>query len=394
MGISVVGTGHTKFGDLDKDLYDLLTEAGGKALDNSGVDPNDIDGIWVANFSGGSFNNQEHLAPIAMDIDPDLRFTPATRVENACASGSAAIDSAKKAIESGKTDYALVIGVEKMNSLDTKGVTKALAKASYWPEEGSKGMTFPDLFAEFAQGYLERYDLTKDQIKKSLAKAAAKNYRNALENPLAHKGIDWTYEDIIELPDKKNPIISDPLKLHDCSLVTDGAAAIVITSTDKAKKDHEDPVEITGLGHTTDYLPMDKRSKSDFVAGRKAVQKAYDQAGITEKDLDFAEVHDCFTIAEILAYEALGLAKNGEGWKLVDKGTVMPDGETPVNLSGGLKAKGHPVGATGVSMAVLATRQIQGNSIGKQAEGASTGITFNIGGSAATNYALIFQSIE
>ncbi|MFW5961804.1 MAG: thiolase C-terminal domain-containing protein, partial [bacterium] len=316
---------------------------------------------------------------------------PSTRVENACASGSAAIRGAKNALEAGEVDYALVIGAEKMTSLDTKGVTKVLAMASYWKEEGANGMTFPGLFAEFAKGYKKRYNFEEDEFREILAKIAAKNHRNALENPLAQMPWDCDYQEILDMPDDKNPMIAPPLRLYDCSLITDGAAALVLTRTDEAKKVSDNFVEIAALAHTSDYLSINKRSNSEFVAGKKAIQQAYKEADISVDDLDFAEVHDCFTIAELLAYEALGLAEDGKGGEILGEGIVEVGGKIPVNASGGLKAKGHPVGATGVSMAVLAARQLKGEAIGHQIEGAKTGITFNIGGSAASNYALVFK---
>jgi len=391
VSVSIIGTSHTEFGRLDKSIYDLVEETGKRALEDSKVDAEKIGGIWLGNFSAGGFNDQEHLAPYALNIDPELRFTPATRVENACASGSAAIREAKNALEAGEVDYALVIGAEKMTSLDTKGVTKVLAMASYWEEEGANGMTFPGLFAEYAKGYKKRYGFEEDELRENLAKIAAKNHQNALENPLAQMPWDCDYQEILDLPDDKNPMIAPPLRLYDCSLITDGAAALVLTRTDKAKKISDNSVEIASLVQTSDYLALDKRSNSEFVAGKKAIEKAYEEANISVDDLDFAEVHDCFTIAELLAYEALGLAEDGKGGEILGEGIVEVGGKTPVNASGGLKAKGHPVGATGVSMAVLAARQLMGNAIGHQIEGAKTGITFNIGGSAASNYALVFK---
>ncbi|MFW6266305.1 MAG: thiolase domain-containing protein [Halanaerobiales bacterium] len=391
MSVSIIGTAHTEFGRLDKSVYALMEEVGKGALDNSPVSAEDIGGVWIGNFSGGGFNNQEHLGPYAVNIDEKLRFTPVTRVENACASGSAAIRDAKNALEAGEVDYALVLGVEKMTSLDTKGVTKVLAMASYWPDEGAEGMTFPGLFAEFAKGYREKYNYDLNELREIFAKIAAKNHRNALENPLAQMPWDCTYEDILDMPEDKNPMIAEPLRLYDCSLITDGAAAIVLTRTDDAKRVADNFVEIAALTHTTDYLSIKKRSNYEFTAGKKAVEKAYKKAGISVEDLDFAEVHDCFTIAELLAYETLGLAEDGRGGDLLGSGVVEAGGSTPVNVSGGLKAKGHPVGATGVSMAVLAARQLMGNAIGHQIKGAKTGITFNIGGSAASNYALVFK---
>lgn len=391
MSVSIIGTSHTKVGRLDQDIYQLLVESGKAALEDSPVKAAEIGGIWVANYSGGGFNNQEHLAPYAVNIDQDLRFTPSTRVENACASGSAAIRAAKLALEAGEVDYALVIGVEKMTDLDTRGVTKVLAMASHWESEGKNGMTFPGLFAEYAKGYKEHFNISDNQLSETLAKIAAKNHRNALENPLAQMPWNCDYQEILDLPDKKNPMIAEPLRLYDCSLISDGAAALVLSRTEDAKKVADNSVEIAALVQTSDYLKISKRANYEFTAGKKAISEAYKKAEITVDDLDFAEVHDCFTIAELLAYEALGIAEAGKGRKVIEEGIVENDGKLPVNASGGLKAKGHPVGATGVSMAVLAARQIQNRAIGHQIKGAKTGITFNIGGSAASNYALIYK---
>ncbi|KYO65380.1 Acetyl-CoA acetyltransferase [Thermovenabulum gondwanense] len=393
MGVMIIGTGHTKFGRLNESLYDLIIAAGREALEDAKIEAKQIGGIFVGNYSGGGFNNQEHLAPWAIEINPELRFKPCTRIENACASGSAAIKAAKNAIEAGEMDFALVIGVEKMTTLDTKGVTKVLAMASYWPEEGAKGMTFPGLFAQFALGYKEKYKITDEKFRESLAKVSAKNHTNGKYNPLAQMGKELSCYDILNLPDEKNPIIAEPLRLYDCSLVSDGAAAVVLSKEEFAKDLKDELVEISALIHTTDYLPLSKRYNWEFTAGKKAVMQAYEKARITVEDVDFAEVHDCFTIAEILAYEALGFAKDGEGYKLLDEGLVYPDGKWPVNVSGGLKAKGHPVGATGVSMAVLATRQLLGKAIGIQLKDCEIGVTFNIGGSAASNYVLVLKRV-
>ncbi|BBB32602.1 acetyl-CoA C-acetyltransferase [Thermotomaculum hydrothermale] len=395
MSVVVIGTGHTKFGKLkEKTLYDLIVDAGKEAIEDSRIEPKDIGAIFVASYDSGGFNNQGHLGPIALEIHPDLRFKPTTRLESACASGSAAILMAMNAIEAGMVDYALVIGVEKMTSLPTSGVTKVLATGSHWPTEGEKGMTFPGLFAEYAKGYMAHHGYSLDELRVSLAKISAKNHKNALENPLAQLPLDITYEDILNTPDEKNPIIAEPLRLYDCSLISDGAAAMVIARKDKAEKIKENLIEIAAMECATDYLPMSKRPNYEFTAGKVAVKKAYEKAGITVDDLDFAEVHDCFTIAELLAYEALGITKDGEGYKALEEGIVYKDGKLPVNLSGGLKAKGHPVGATGVSMGVIATRQLLGNAIGHQLKDPKIGITFNIGGSAASNYVGIYKRVK
>ncbi len=390
MSVSIIGTGHTDVGRLEDSIYDLIEEAGLEALEEAAIAPGDIGGIWLGNFSSGSFNNQEHLAPYALTIDDNLRFTPATSVENACASGSAAIDEARKALEADEIDFALVIGVEKMTSRDTKETMKILSKASYWPQEGAEGMTFPGLFAEFARGYSEYHDIPISDLREDFARIAAKNHRNATENPLAQMPWDCSYEDILSLPEDKNPVIAEPLHMYDCSLISDGAAAAVLTSAENASNEDK-AVEITACSHVTDHLSLDQRSNYEFTAGKKAVKAALDEAGLAVSDLDFAEIHDCFTIAELLSYEALGIVGDGEGSRAIREGITAPDGDMPINPSGGLKAKGHPVGATGVSMAVLCARQLWGDPLGVDIEGAEIGASYNIGGSAASNYFLIYE---
>jgi len=396
MSISVIGTYHSKFGALEETIYDLILNAGRGALKDSGIEADAIGAVFLGNFSAGQFVNQEHLGAMVVDIDPGLRFKPSTRLENACASGSAAIEMASYALEAGEIDYALVIGAEKMTSLDTRGVTHALATASYWPDEGANGMTFPGLFAEYAKGYMKHYDYSLEMMRNTFAQIAAKNHTNAVENPLAHMPMSITAEKILGKEDRKNPIIADPLRLFDCSLVSDGAAAMVLTKTENALKTMEEVVEISAIGHTTDYLSLvsGKRADYELTAGKLAIQKAYAKAGITVDDLDFAEVHDCFTINELLAYEAMGIKEGGMGHLALEEGIVFRDGKLPVNLSGGLKAKGHPVGTTGVSMAVLATRQLLGKAVGIQKKDAETGLTFNVGGSSASCYALVYKRIK
>ncbi|MFW6301837.1 MAG: thiolase C-terminal domain-containing protein, partial [Bacillota bacterium] len=268
-----------------------------------------------------------------------------------------------------------------------------LSKASYWPTEGAEGMTFPGLFAEFAKGYKDHYDLSDEELRETFAMIAAKNHQNATANDYAQMPWDCNYQEILDLADDKNPVIAEPLRLYDCSLITDGAAAVVLTRTDIAKENNHEAVEIMALSHFSDSLELAKRSNYEFTAGKMAVKAAYEEAGITVDDLDFAEIHDCFTIAELLAYETLGLTEDGQGRKAIEEGWTAADGKLPVNLSGGLKAKGHPVGATGVSMAALAARQLNGNPIGLAANDPEIGLSFNIGGSAATNYAIIYRKI-
>ncbi len=394
MSIGVIGTYHSKFGKSDQSIYQMLDQAVSGALKDAGIGAKKIGGIWVGNYSGGGFNKQEHIAPLALNGDPGLRFTPTTRVENACASGFAAISQARNAILAGEVDYALVVGIEKMTSLKTKGVTEVLAMASHQTDEAQKGFTFPGLFAEFAKGYMEEYEISEEELTHALRCIASKNYRNALKNDCAQMAREWTEEDIASLPEEKNPMIAYPLRLHDCSLVSDGAAAIVLTRSENVAALGRDYVEMLELTHVTDYLEIEKRAKYEFTGAIKAVDRLYKKVGITVENLDFVEVHDCFTIAELLAYEAIGLAKPGKACDLLKDRSVYPGGRLPVNASGGLKAKGHPVGATGVSMAVLATRQLLGNPLGERVENAKMGLTLNLGGSAVNNYVALFKLNE
>ena len=279
-----------------------------------------------------------------------------TRCEDACASGSVALYNALYAVESGRARVALVLGVEKMNLLDTKGVTHALATCSYWPEEGAREVSFPCLFAEYAKGYSARYGLSADLFMRMLAAVSALGYRNGLDNPLAHFGKGGpsdrlgltTAQAVLDLPEEKNPLIADPLRLHDCSLISDGAAAVVIMQTAAAARAGK-AVEIAGIGHVNERMALSKRANMhELAAGKEAARRAFAEAGIAASDIDVAEVHDCFTINQLLCTEALGLSKDGRsGYDYMEGRFDRTDSQCSVNLSGGLKAKGHPVGATG-----------------------------------------------
>ncbi|MCE5256060.1 MAG: hypothetical protein LLF89_04355 [Spirochaetaceae bacterium] len=408
--VSIVGGYNTAFGSFvkkDKEkgtvtdlksIYDLLTEAGKGAIADAGIEASDVDAVWVGSCAPGMFANQEHLGAVGVEIAPEaLRLKPMNRVECACASGSVALFNAMYAVESGRINVALVVGVEKMNLLDTKGVTHALATCSYWPEEGAFGMTFPGLFAEYAKGYSAHYGIDKDTLARMLATVSAMNYRNALENPLAHFGKGgpadrlglMTADAILNLPPEKNPIIAEPLRLHDCSLVTDGAAALVITRSDSTLAKSKRSVKIAGIGHANERLSLSARPNMyELMAGKVAVREAFGEAGITIKDVDLAEVHDCFTINQLLCTEALGLSADGRaGYDYMDGRFDQDDPQCSVNLSGGLKAKGHPVGATGVSMNVLLYKQLIGEPIGAVPKKGkpSVGVVLNVGGSSVTN---------
>ncbi|MBZ4664345.1 MAG: Propanoyl-CoA C-acyltransferase [Caloramator sp.] len=396
MAVSMIGFYHSKVGKLENEtIYSLLVEAGRRAIEDSGLEPKDIDAIYIGNYSGGGFNKQEHIAPFAVEIHPDLRFKPCTRVENACASGSTAIEQAMLAIESGRIKNALVIGVEKMTSLKTAGVTEVLAMASYYPEEGGKGYSFPALYAEYAKGYMARYGYSKEELWDMLSYITVKAHKNAMANPLAQMHVEYERE-YVRTIQEKNPLIADPLKLSDCSLVSDGAAAVVLTTTERALAMKDKVVEIKSLAHTSDYLSIveGKRPNYKLEAAQAAIQRALRDANMTINDINVAEVHDCFTITELLIYEAMGLAEEGRGFEAIKNGDVYVGGRLPVNPSGGLKAKGHPVGATGVSMHVLIAKQLLGEAIGLQVENAKAGLTLNIGGSGATNIASVLVRIK
>lgn len=410
--VSIIGAYNTKFGafveknkktgqikDI-KSYYDLLEEAGKGAIEDAGISPKDIDGIWIGSCSPSKFINQEHVAPLGLEIAPDdLKFIPTTRTEGACASSSIALYNAAFAVESGRFKRVLVIGVEKMTLLATPDVTHVLACSSYWPDEGARGMTFPGLFAELAKGYMRYYKYPLKTVQKMFAHISALSYKNGFENPLAHfskgdpphrLGLDRP-DTILALPDSGkggNPMIAYPLRLHDCSLVSDGAAALILAPTKDIPDTSSRSVEISGIGLASDRLSEKKRSNlHELTAGKIAVRKSFAEAGISIEDVNFAEVHDCFSINQILTTEALGLSADGQaGFDYID-GRFSPEDRCPVNLSGGLKAKGHPVGATGASMHALAYKQLVGEPIGAAPENGppEIGVVFNVGGSGATN---------
>jgi len=410
--VSIVGAYNTEFGAFVKKdkatglttdtrtYYDLLVEAGRGAIADAGLEAKAIDAVFVGSCSPGSFLNQEHVAPLAAEIDPSLRFKPMTRCECACASGSVALYSALYAVEAGRAKHALVIGVEKMNLLPTPQMTHVLACSSHWPSEGSKGMSFPMLFAEYAKGYQAHYKIPIGDLEKMLWTAGALCYKNGAENPLAHvKNGPATVEAIMKLNEVdakgkcKNMMIASPLRLHDCSLVTDGAAALVITATTNVGN-RKRGVEIAGIGHSVERMPENVRPNMyDLMAGKDAIGKAYKEAGITAADVDLAEVHDCFTINQILSTEALGFSKDGRGGYDYLDGRFTREDRVAVNLSGGLKSKGHPVGATGVSMHALIYKQLIGEPIGVKAKKADIGVSFNVGGSAVTNCVTVLKKL-
>jgi acetyl-CoA C-acetyltransferase len=384
--IYIIGSGHTRFGRLEETLEDLIVEAAREALEEAQVSASDIDAVFLGHFNSGLVPDG-FASSLILQAHPDFRFKPATRCENACASGAAAIHGGINAIRSGAARNVLVVGAEKMTHRSTAEVTQALAGAGYQNNPTEAGLSFPQVFAIAAKQYAKRYGSPMD----AMARIAAKNHDNAMKNPLAHMHKPLTYEFCRE-ESERNPLIAPPLRLSDCSLVTDGAAAIVLSAEHAEAGDAPARVRVAAAEHVSDFLPMNRRDFVAFEGPARAIRQAYEVAGITVSDLDFAEVHDCFTPAELLIYEAMGLAPEGEGARALEDGTVFADGRTPVNLSGGLKAKGHPVGATGVSMHALGFRQLTGRAGGVQRAGAEWGLAFNMGGAAVANYATILQA--
>lgn len=385
MGVSIVGWAHLPFGRLDNlSLEGLITRAGREAMAHAGIDGQAVDGVWLGNLNGG-FTPDVFASSLALQCDDALRWKPATRLENACASGSAAVYAACDAIEAGRARVALVIGAEKMTAVSGAETTRILGDCGYSGEAGSPPGGFPGIFASIARDYFAAHG----DHSTTLARIAAKNHANGARNPWAHMRRDLGFEFCNTVSDK-NPMIADPLRKTDCSLVSDGAAALVLAS-DEALADFARAVRFKARAQVNDYLPMGRRRVVEFEGPRRAWQQALAIAGCTVDDLSLAEVHDCFTIAELLTYEAMGLAPQGQGHRLLEDGVVAPSGRLPVNASGGLKAKGHPIGATGVSMHVVSAMQLMGEAGDIQVPGATLAGVFNMGGSAVANYVSVLE---
>jgi acetyl-CoA C-acetyltransferase len=356
-------------------------------MEDAGVGADEIDAIYVATFNAG-MSEQDFISSLALQVNEAFRFTPSTRVENACGSGSAAVFQAANLIESGRARRVLAIGVEKMTHLSSADVGRCLSRASYMPEEGDEGLTFPGIFGVIAGKYFQQYGDHAD----ALAKIAAKNHKNGSVNPLAHMQKDFGY-DFCRAESDKNPLVAGPLKRTDCSMISDGAAAIILTDEDTAQG-YDKAIAFRARAQANDYLPMSKRDVTAFEGPATAWQKGLDEAGLTLDDLSLVETHDCFTIAELIQYEAMGLTPAGKGAQALEDGTVYKDGKLPVNPSGGLKAKGHPVGATGVSMHVMAARQLMDDAGEMQVENAKLAGIFNMGGAAVANYLSILERVK
>lgn len=387
MTASIVGWAHSKFGrHQDETVESLIVGVVNGALENAGVEASEIDEIILGHFNAG-FSKQDFTASLVFQASDAFRFKPATRVENACATGSAAVQQGIRAIETG-AKRVLVVGVEQMTTTPGPEIGQNLLKASYLPEDGDIPSGFAGVFGNITQAYFQKYGDQSD----ALAYIAAKNHKNGVSNPYAQMRKDLGY-DFCREESEKNPFVAGPLKRTDCSLVSDGAAAIVLADTQTALS-MEKAVAFRATSHAQDFLPMSKRDILQFEGCTVAWQRALKDAGLAIDDLSFVETHDCFTIAELIEYEAMGLAKPGEGAAIALEGQTQKGGRLPVNPSGGLKAKGHPIGATGVSMHVLTAMQLTGTAGDIQVPDAELGGIFNMGGAAVANYVSIMERIK
>jgi acetyl-CoA C-acetyltransferase len=388
MTACIVGWAHSRFGKLEGETIEtLITRVAADAIADAGLQPGDIDAIYLGTMNAG-FVRQEFAASLVLQADPALRFKPSTRVENACATGSAAIHQGLNLIGAGKAKRVLVVGVEKMTEVSGAQVGEILIKASYVAEEGDIPGGFAGVFGRITELYFQRYGDKSD----ALARIAAKNHRNGSTNPLAHVQKDLGYEFCRTVSDK-NPLVAGPLRRTDCSLVSDGAAALVLADVETSLT-LDKAVVFRAAVQVNDFLPMSKRDIIAFEGPEQAWKRALAEAKLTLGDLSLVETHDCFTTAELIEYEAMGLTPKGQGARAIEEGWTEKDGKLPVNPSGGLKSKGHPIGATGVSMHVLAAMQLSGSAGGIQVPNAKLAGVFNMGGAAVANFVSILEPLR
>ncbi len=410
-GVAVVGAGMSKFGAFaEKNSRDLFVEAFKemtKSVDKT-FDPSVIESLYIGNFSSDQFEHQAHIAPLLADA-VGLLPRPATRVEDACASGGVALRQGVMAIASGMYDVVLVGGAEKMTALNTAQVTEALATAADVAYEIPAGFTFPGFYAAMASAYMHRYDMKSEH----LMNVAIKNHDNAALNPNAQFNVTiqkWmegrvaaaikkgkpapTWSTIWDFlhDEAGNPTVAWPLRLFDCSPVTDGAAAVLLVAAEHAHEFTDHPIHIIGSGQASDSALHDRPELTAIPAAKIAATQAYEMAGVTAKDIRIAEVHDCFTIAEVIASEDIGFFAPGEGFKAAEDGVTARNGAKPINTSGGLKAKGHPVGASGVAQAVEVFKQMRGQAGERQVDGdVPVALTHNVGATGSTCVVHVYE---
>ena len=388
MTACIVGWAHTPFGRLDAETVEsLIVRVATDAIADAGLGASDVDEIVLGHFNAG-FSAQDFTASLVLQASPDLRFKRATRVENACATGSAAVHQGIRAIEAKAARVVLVVGVEQMTTTPGPEIGRNLLKASYVREEADIEGGFAGIFGQIAGGYFQRHGDQSD----ALAMIAAKNHKNGVGNPYAQMRKDLGFE-FCRTESEKNPFVAGPLKRTDCSLVSDGAAAVVLADVETALR-LDKALVFRAAQHVQDFLPMSKRDILKFEGCSEAWQRALAQAGIQLRDLSLVETHDCFTVAELIEYEAMGLVPEGQGARAIKDGITQKDGALPVNPSGGLKAKGHPIGATGVSMHALAAMQLTGKAGDMQVKDAKLAGLFNMGGAAVANYVSILERLR
>jgi acetyl-CoA C-acetyltransferase len=388
MTACIVGWAHIPFGKLEEpDIETLFSKVAGAAIADAGLEAADMDSIHVGVFNRG-FQEQDFVSSLIMQAEEGLRFKPATRVENACATGSAAVHAGLDRIGARKSRFALVVGAEKMTSTPGAEIADALLSACYRKEESDVDGGFAGIFGLIAQSYFQKYG----DKSASLARIAAKNHKNGVANPYAQMRKDLGFEFCNEVSEK-NPYVAAPLRRTDCSLVSDGAAALVLADVETALM-MKKAIAFRAAVQVNDFLPISRRDITKFEGCGRAWQQALESASLNLEDLSFVETHDCFTIAELVEYEAMGLAEPGEGHRAIDEGWTELGGKLPVNPSGGLKAKGHPIGATGVSMHVLSAMQLMGEAGDMQLDGAKLAGIFNMGGAAVANYVSVLERLR
>ncbi|TSE15018.1 acetyl-CoA acetyltransferase [Arthrobacter sp. KBS0703] len=387
--VLLTGWGHSRFGKLtDETLESLIVQVANEAISNARIEPGQIDEIYLGQFNSGMMP-LAFPSSLALQVSDQLANVPATRVENACASGSAAFQQGTKSLLAGTAKTVLVIGAEKMTHASADVVGAGLLGADYDMAGKPSTTGFTGLFADVAKHYEKRYGDGSGKVSDILGTIAAKNHRNGVDNPYAQLRKDLG-EAFCRTVSDKNPMVADPLRRTDCSPVSDGAAAVVLSTSPNAATA---PVRLSGFGQANDFFPAERRDPTAFNATRASWQRALEMAGVGLEDLDFAELHDCFTIAELIMYEAMGLTEPGQGARAVQEGWVFRDGKLPINVSGGLKAKGHPVGATGVSQHVIAAMQLTGTAGAMQLTNPRCAAVQNMGGVGIANYVSILEAV-
>ncbi len=373
----ITGIGRTKFGSLPRTLPELAYEAMYDAIADGNIDITEIDAIFVSNFLGGPLNGQLHLNSVIASLLPGMNV-PVVRVETACASSSTALKQALFALE--KLDHVMVVGVEKMTSPDVLGTTEAIAMAADRRIDQINGLIFPANYALIAQQYMQKYGVDHEVLEQ----VALINHQNARLNPLAH----FYYKEVTLDVIRRSPVISTPLNLFDCSPISDGAAAVVVSKESRSARD----AKVLSCQFMADSTSLTQRSNlTSFNAARLAAKKAYAESGTAPRDIDIVEVHDCFTISELIALEDLGFCPPGEAARMVGEGRILRDGDIPVNTDGGLKADGHPIGATGLAQVYEIVTQLRGEAGKRQVPGARKGMTHNVGGIGGTAAVTILE---